>query len=146
MRQCARCLVCAPSMDAADKKIPSLVANCDRHHGHGHNGLSRIRREWNGFPRIGIVPKWRRCWLRYEEAECNDRRACKAQDSDWNHDRQDKFASCGVHRIAARLCPFARGMCCQPGFIDPAIKYLNKDSAMPNRMPHVRESEKWPDQ
>jgi len=30
--------------------------------------------------------------------------------------------------------------------IDPAIKYLNKDSAMPNRMPHFRESEKWLDQ
>jgi hypothetical protein len=30
--------------------------------------------------------------------------------------------------------------------IDPAIEYLNKDSAMPNRMPHFRESEKWPDQ
>ncbi|MCK9383466.1 MAG: hypothetical protein M0Q15_02340 [Nevskia sp.] len=30
--------------------------------------------------------------------------------------------------------------------IDPAIKYLNKDGAMPNRMPHFRESEKWPDQ
>jgi len=31
-------------------------------------------------------------------------------------------------------------------FIDPAIKYLNKDRAMPNRMPHFRESEKWSDQ
>jgi hypothetical protein len=30
--------------------------------------------------------------------------------------------------------------------IDPAIKHLNKDSAMPNRMPHFRESEKWPNQ
>jgi hypothetical protein len=30
--------------------------------------------------------------------------------------------------------------------IDPAIKYLNKGRAMPNRMPHFRESEKWPDQ
>jgi len=56
------------------------------------------------------------------------------------------FASCGVRRIAARLCPFSWGMCYQPGFIDPAIKYLNKDGAMPNRMPHFRESEKWPDQ
>jgi hypothetical protein len=30
--------------------------------------------------------------------------------------------------------------------IDPATKYLNKDRAMPNRMPHFQESEKWPDQ
>jgi hypothetical protein len=27
--------------------------------------------------------------------------------------------------------------------IDPAIKYLNKDSAMPNRMQRFRESKKW---
>jgi hypothetical protein len=31
-------------------------------------------------------------------------------------------------------------------FIDSAIKYLNKDGATPNRMPHFRASEKWPDQ
>jgi len=42
----------------------------------------------------------------------------------------------------ARLALFPTAL----AVIDPAIKHLNKDSAMPNRMPHFRESEKWPDQ